>query len=184
MEIKEIRKYVEENIQPLCGYSGKEQLYRCSATLVDNTILPCVVIQDSKYRLRLALKRFEETRKDKKLHPSVGYESVVKSFVCFGNSLNYYEIKDLRPSIYAIPIERAREIGGETSMGWTEFDAVMDDGKEFSFGTTFETMFFDMPEGYTAERIEKITQAERSKAKGPSGVYREKPYFNCYLDDK
>jgi len=46
-------------------------------------------------------------------------------------------------------------MGGETSMGWTEFTAAMDDGKEFSFGTSFETMFFNMPEGYTADRIKK-----------------------------
>ncbi len=184
MKIEEIRKYIEENITPLPGYSGKEKLYRCSAVLIDGTFLACVVIQDSKYYLQLALKRFEETRKNKTLHPSMGYESIVKNFVCSGNRLNYFEIKELQPSIYAIPTERMREIGGETSMGWTEFNAIMDDGAEFSFGTTFETMFFDMPEGYTASSIKKIIPTERAKAKGPSGVHREKPYFNCYLDNK
>lgn len=181
MKIEEIKKYIEKNITPLPGYSSKEKLYCCSAVLTDGTFLPCVVIQDAKYYLQLALKRFEETRKNKKLHPSMGYESIVKNFVCSGNRLNYYEIKDLQPSIYAIPPERMRKIGGETSMGWTEFKAIMDDGAEFSFGTTFEIIFFDMPKGYTAERIKKIIPTERAKAKGSSEVYREKPYFSCYI---
>lgn len=184
MEIEEIRKYIKQNIKPLCGYSGKEKLYRCSTTLTDGTILPCVVIQEAKYHLRLALKRFEETSKDKKLHTSVGYKSIVRTFVCDGNKLNYDDIKELKESIHAIPIERMNEIGGETTMGWTEFNAIMDDGTEFSFGTPFETMFFDMPEGYTANRIKRIIPAERSKAKGANDVYREKPHFDCYLYDE
>lgn len=69
-------------------------------------------------------------------------------------------------------------------MGWTEFSAIMDDNMEFCFGTPFDTMFFDMPEGYTADRIKRIVPAERSKAKGANAVYREKPYFDCYLCDK
>ena len=184
MEVQEIRKYIKGNIQPLCGRLGKEELYRCSATLIDNTFLPCVVIQESEYRLQLALKRFEETRKNKKLHYSAGYESIVRHFVCSGNTVNYYEIKELKPSIYAIPIERMGEIGGETSMGWTEFIVFMDDGSDFCFGTTFEEIFFDMPEGYTADRIKKIIPAVRSEPRKHDKVFREKPFFDCYLDNE
>lgn len=99
MDIEEIRKYIRLNIQPLRGYSGKEELYRCSATLNDGIVLPCVVIQEAKYHLRLALRRFEETKKDKTLHSSMGYESIVRTFVCSGNKLNSYEIKELKESI-------------------------------------------------------------------------------------
>jgi len=67
-------------------------------------------------------------------------------------------------------------------MGWTEFYATMDDGKEFCFGTTFLTEFFCMPEGYTASNVVRITPAVRGEPRKYEKVYRERPFFECYVD--
>jgi hypothetical protein len=74
----------------------------------------------------------------------MGYRGVVKSFVTRGNAVNDYDLRELSLSRFAIPLARAREIGGETSMSWTEFYATMRTGREFRFGTTFLTELFDM----------------------------------------
>ena len=63
-------------------------------------------------------------------------------------------------------------------MSWTQFVAVMKDGREFSFGTTYSTEFFNMPDGYTAKDVAKILPHE---TRGDP-TYRERPFFNCYLD--
>ena len=65
-------------------------------------------------------------------------------------------------------------------MSWTEFAAVMDDGKEFFFATTYSREFFNMPEGYRARSIKKIIPHESRKATEP--IYRERPFFECFVD--
>ena len=83
-------------------------------------------------------------------------------------------------------------------MGWTGFVAKMKDGKCFSFGTVFDTEFFDMPESYSVEDIEEIINHSYTLQTGEikschdisvftndnkDFVYRERPYFECYLDN-
>jgi hypothetical protein len=75
------------------------------------------------------------------------------------------------------------EIIGETYMNWTQFTARMKDGREFQFGTTYSTEFFDMPDGYIAEDIVKIVPATRGSPRNfHEKVFREKPFFVCYID--
>ena len=179
LDEKEIIAYLKKNIKPVQSQEG--MVFRCSVTLRDGTFLPCIAFQESEPMVNLALKRFDETRTNKSLHKSVAYRAVVKSFVCSGGRVDFWEIRALLGlSPYAIPEERLREINGETSMGWTEFIGKMDDGKTFCFGTEFNIWFFEMPEGYTADRIKKITPAIRGQ-RSHDRVYREKPYFTCYL---
>lgn len=181
MEEKDILKWVRSNVKPISdGRSGDR--YRCAAFLNDGLYLPCVVISSSKVQIDLALRRFDETRNDANLHKPVGYRSIVKTFVTSGNILNHYDIKELVLSDYALPPPRLAEIKGETSMGWTEFYATMNDGKEFCFGTTFLVEFFCMPEGYTANNVDKITPAVRGKPRKYEQVYRERLFFECYID--
>ncbi len=85
--------------------------------------------------------------------------------------MNDYDIRELAPSPFAIPLARMREIKGETSMSWTAFTAAMSDGAEFRFGTTFLTEFFDMPPGYTATNIAKITPAAPTKVSSRATFY-------------
>jgi len=111
------------------------------------------------------------------------YQSIVRVFVTNGNRLNDYDIKELSPSPSAIPVARLGEIGGETSMGWTEFYATMRDGAEFRFGTTFLVEFFDLPDDYRVTDIERITSAVRGESPRQQRIYRERPFFTCYVDD-
>ena len=178
---EELLKKAKELIKPIHGRDGI--LYPISTTLTDGTILPCVVIQDSEPHLKLALRRFEKARNNSELHESMGYKSIVKNFVCSGNKINYYDICSIQPSPYALSEERLKEIKGETSMGWTEFTVRMHDGKEFLFGTSFDIFFFDMPQGYIAKNIKSIIPSEVGKPKfaGNGEVYREKPFFTCFI---
>ncbi|MCP3929440.1 MAG: hypothetical protein GY705_10105 [Bacteroidetes bacterium] len=182
MESKDILKWIKRNIKPIHDsiYGNR---YRCAAILNDGLYLPCVVISSSKAKVDLAFSRFDETRNDKKLHKSVGYRSIVESFVTGGNNLNHYDIKELFLSNFDIPLSRLAEINGETAMGWTEFYATMEDGKEFCFGTTFNIEFFSMPEGYKASSIVKIIPAVRGMPRKFKQVYRERPFFECYIEN-
>jgi hypothetical protein len=181
MNTKDIIKFIKKHIEPLPAYPPYGERYRVSATLTDGTHLPCVVIESASHIVDLALRRFEETRKSN--DPQMGYRAIVASFVTRGNTVNDYDVKELAQSSFAIPLARMQEIKGETSMSWTEFYAVMKDGTEFYFGTTFLTEFFDMPQGYSAIDIVKIIPAVRGERSRQEHVYREKPFFTCYVED-
>jgi hypothetical protein len=171
MDQSVIRKYAIDNVEPLPHpYYGPR--YRVSATLIDGLHLPCVIIGSEISRVRLAEKRFKDTDFD---------EGILTSFICSGNRINHYEIASLSPCPYAIPISHLKNIGGETSMGWTQFHVQMDDDMEFIFGTTFHGEFFSMPDGYTESRIQKIWPASRNNSEKPKLLFREKPFFECLI---
>ena len=49
------------------------------------------------------------------------YRAIVRNFVVTGSTLNDYDIPEkVAVSPFAIPLDRTREINGETSMSWTE----------------------------------------------------------------
>ena len=154
--------------------------YRIAGTMTDGTSLPCIVVESASLMIDLALRRFEQTKTSG--DPLMGYRAIVRRFVTQGNTVNDYDLRDLSISPYAIPLSRMREIEGETSMSWTEFYATMTDGKEFRFGTRYLTEFFDMPSGYSAASIVKIIPAVQGEQARREHIYREKPYFTCYVD--
>jgi hypothetical protein len=168
-----------EAIEDLYGGSA----YRCSATLTDGLHLPCVLVSSAERLVTLAKERFEETRTDgllpevkRRLGFGMQYDDIIKTFVAGGNCINSYDIANLEKSRFAIPVARMKEIKGETSMSWTQFSAVMKDGREFFFGTAYLTEFFSMPEGYTADDIAVI-----HAHKGGAPVLRERPFFTCFV---
>jgi len=71
-----------------------------------------------------------------------------------------------------------KQVRGETSMGWTQFTGIMSDGKEFPFGTSFHTEFFQMPEGYVANDMAQVHSHNRL----PGELLRERPFFVCYVE--
>jgi hypothetical protein len=178
MKEDEIIYWVRHNIEPIADLCGKNA-FRCAAYMKDGLYLPCVLFCEAQAWTNLALRRFDDLRKretSKNIPPD--YAMVVKSFVTSGNNVNLYDLDRVEASHFAIPVERQMEIRGETSMGWTAFAAIMDDGKEFSFGTGFLTEFFNMPDGYAPDRIKQIIP-HRNEVKP---VYREKPFFTCYVE--
>ena len=180
MRPEDIVAFVKKNVEPLPPSPPYGERFRVAATLNDGTHLPCVVVESASRTVDLAIKRFEETRKSS--DPYGGYRAIVRTFVTQGNTVNDYDLRELSLSPFAIPLARAQEIGGETSMSWTEFYATMQDGREFRFGTTFLTEFFDMPEGYAVADIKRITPAVRREKPKTERTYREKPFFTCFVD--
>ena len=183
MNVKEIVRFAKDRIPPI---GPNRNVYRCSAYLTDGTYLPCVALENPAERVELAMRRFDESR-SAKVGVGMDYRPIVTSFVAKGNKVNDYDLSRIELSPYAIPLERLQEIRGETSMSWTEFTAVMDDGKEFPFGTRFLMEFFEMPEGYSAQRIQRIIPHEIGKPRFRPGeaqvrVFRERPYFICYIE--
>jgi hypothetical protein len=173
------KQHCEERRDDIRGPS-----YRCSASLKDGLFLPCVVIASRDAQVRLALRRFDETRQDgeglsgrRRFGAGFDYARVVEVFVTGGNHLNNYDIASLGTSDFAIPAARLQEVHGETSMAWTQFTATMHDGKEFSFGTTFHFEFFSMPSGYAAQDIRHVESHKRLAGE----LFRERPFFNCFV---
>ena len=182
MEIDEVIHWVRTNVEPtpdLC----ERNAFRCSAYFKDGLYLPCVLVREANAQVRLAIERFEESRTSGitdplNLKPGF-YPSVVRSFIASGNRVDIWDIERVESSPFAIPADRMAEIKGETSMSWTAFAGVMDDGNEFSFGATWSRDFFNMPSGYTADRIKKIIPHRNET----QPVYREKPCFECLVED-
>lgn len=184
MDEKAIAAFAKSNCDQIRG-PANHPAYRCAAYLTDGVYLPCVLIASKPEWVKLALRRFDETATDqrrifgrRRFGHGFDYASIVEVFVAAGNRVNTYDISRLELSPYAIPYERLLDIKSETSMSWTQFVGVMRDGREFSFGTTFLTEFFDMPRGYTASDIAAIRPHERQDG----DLFRERPFFTCFID--
>src|SRR6185369_1983212 len=99
MRDDEIVTFARSNLELIGGSSPG---YRCAATLNDGLRLPCVLISDKSERAALALRRFEETRRDATLEESkqrwgkgMKYDDIVRNFVAVGNHVNAYDIASL-----------------------------------------------------------------------------------------
>ena len=197
MDISEFLKSGEEPL-PDSHYGDG---YRCSAYLKDGTLLPCVMIRKNEQYVDLACRRFEEEKKWRGVfrNKKNSYREIVKSFVTGGNTVNDYDIESVKKSRFAIPLSLLNKIEGETTMGWTGFVFEMDDGKLFSFGTSFHAALFNLPDGYTFENVKTVHNhsyvgklgdivsikrglSELNNDYDFSIVYRERPFFVCYVD--
>jgi hypothetical protein len=162
--------------------------FRCSATLGDGTHLPCVVVQDSEKQVDLAIRRFKETadspswRRGRRRSGS-GYRDIVRAFAAAGNRLNHYDIENLALSPHALPLHLLRQVEGETSMAWTQFQVEMRDGSTFNFGTAFLMEFFHLPDGYGIDDMLRVIPAPRGASRPAGHIYRERPFFTCFLDN-
>ncbi|WP_432670580.1 hypothetical protein [Flavobacterium sp. SM2513] len=201
MTIEEKIKFLKDNIEPL-----SDQIYgngyRASAYMTDGTFIPCVRFRNSKPITELAVKRFNDERKGKSIFSrdsGMGYKDIVKTFVASGNRINEYDIDRIEKSPCAFPKEILDQIQGETTMGWTGFCVKMTDGKIFGYGSSFLFDFFQMPNGYSANDIKEIINhsylskdGDLKEHKVPffdrpddydeRNIYRERQYFECYID--
>jgi len=180
MEQKEIIRWIRTEQEPVPDLCGRNA-YRSAAYLKDGVHLPCVLLREARAHTELALARFEESRKGGVADPrnlSDHYPNVVKHFVTEGNQVDLYDIARIEPSPYAIPFSLLSQMGDETSMGWTQFAVLLDEGTEVSFGTSYLNEFFDIPEGFSWDRVTKVVP-HRSRTKP---VYRERPFFTCFVD--
>jgi hypothetical protein len=201
-QTEDIIKFLKDNIEPLDA-NAYGLGYRASVYLTDGTFLPCVIFRNPKTTVNLAIRRFKEEQTGKSIFSrssGLGYYDIVKTFVTNGNCINDYDIDRVEKSKFALPLTIQRQIRGETTMGWTGFAAKMKDGKYFGFGTTFLFEFFQMPEGYSVDDIQEIINhsyvlktGELRSHKVPffenpedykdAIIHRERPYFDCYIDN-
>lgn len=184
MSAAEIASYLKAEIEPMEDkFYGNR--YRVAAYLIDGTYLPCVVFQSKERLVELALRRFSETNMDR---------SVVEIFVAGRSTIASYDVARVEPSPFAWPKTMLKQIHGETTMGWTAFVAVMNDGRRFSYGTQFHFEFFDVPDGYRFSDVKEIQSGmiylESDGVKpfsferqGLAKCLREKPFFSCYLGE-
>jgi len=197
---EEIIRFLKTAIQPLPD-SNLGDGYRASVTLTDGLYLPCVVFRNASKVVDLAIRRFKEEQSGKSIFSKssgIGYRDIVKTFVASGNCINYYDIAKVDRSDFTFPEQVLQQIQGETKMGWTGFVAKMKDGNQFAFGTSFLFAFFDMPKGYTPDDIVEIINHTYLDKDGNlksyhapevyedfdrNLVYRERPYFECYIDN-
>ena len=179
VEPKDIVKFLTENVEPVTDIYS-EKAYRAAAVLKDGTYLPCVMFRKTSDVVGLAMRRFDETR-GKKLHPSVNYESIVKTFMAGRNVIAPFHVDKVEKSPFALPAEFYRQIcaSGETSMSWHQFTAKMRDGKIFSFGSSCDLEFFELQQGSTMDDIVEVSPHKKT-----GGDYlKPKIFFDCLLDE-
>ncbi len=168
-----IIKYLKANIHPVTDVYSKSA-YRAAATLKDGTYLPCVVFRNKNDILDLAKKRFEE------LMNTEYKNAIIETFVVPGNRVAWYDLKSVDQSPFSLPGEFRDVIynAGETRMGYQSFQADMADGAKFFFSSTTHVEFFEVPNNYTLENIVTVYTHRISEAES----FREKPYFDCFID--
>jgi hypothetical protein len=183
----ELLRFLKERVQPM-EVSGFGTSFRAAVRLLDGVYLPCVLFAGRGRRIDLAVSRFKETSAQED-----NYRRVVSSFVASHSSVAEWEIREVEPSPFAWPVALLEQIHGETVMGWTAFVVRMKDGSFFNYGTSFSFEFFDLPQGYAYEDISEIQSGVtftqeggavpfRSSALKDLTVYRERPFFSCFLD--
>jgi hypothetical protein len=198
---KEIIEFLKSEVEPFDD-SVYGTSYRASVLLTDDTFLPCVIFRNPQRLIDLAIRRFDEERKGKGIFSKSsgpGYSNIVKTFVTRGNCINDYDILKVEKSNFVLPKTILDEIQGETTMGWTGFAIKMKDGKHFSFGTSYHFDFFSMPNGYSPNDMVEVinhsyTTKEGELRQHPASfldtpndydrtlIYRERPFFECYVD--
>ena len=174
--------------------------YRCAVTLKDGTYLPCVVAQSHQKLVDLAKRRIKEEMDGRgKIGGPDPYGLVVSTFVAKGNRINEYDVASAEPSRYAPPLALLDQIHGETTMAWTGWVFEMNDGKLFSYGSSFRMDFLHLPEGYGFDDVAKVHNHRFVSRDGSlaalnqggslpreydrSQVYRERVHFTCFIKD-
>jgi hypothetical protein len=173
--------------------------YRCSLTLKDGTFLPCAVLQSKDRLVDLAKRRIkEEMQGHGRLGGDDPYGQIISTFVAGGNRVNDYDVATASSSRFAIPLSLLSRIHGETTMGWTGWVFRMKDQRMFSYGTSFLTEFFQLPDGYDFSDVDEVINHSFVTADGtvanleqggylppgyrPQSVLRERAFFSCAVD--
>ena len=206
MKEKEILNFLKDFIEPIDdAIYGKG--FRASVTLKDGTFLPCVIFRGSEKIVNLAIRRFDEEQSGKSIFTkksnNLGYRKILKTFVTKGNRINVYDIANVQKSRFAIPVEIIQKIKGETAMSWTAFVIEFKNGEKLSFGTSWSFQFFDIPNEFNFENFTNVISGvylnkdnqiephksilslidDKERKERLKFIYREKPFFECFLDE-
>lgn len=168
-------------------------------TLKDGTFLPCAVIQSKDRLVELAKRRLKEELQGRgHLGGEDPYGQIVATFVAGGNRVNDFDVAAAAESRFAIPLKLLSQIHGETTMAWTGWVLRMKDRRAFSYGTTFLTEFFQLPDGYEFSDVDEVINHSFVDEAGvvtkfeqggllpnryrPDAVLRERQFFSCAVD--
>ncbi len=143
MDEQEIVSFLKQNITPIKDPLYGD-LYRCSVCLKSGLTIPNIIFWSGEQYSSLSQER------DK--NPRIG-EDLIKHLLISKNMISSKDISKVEESKNAIPLETLKKIKGESIPSWTGFVVKMNDGKLFNFGTTFSTLFFNFPEGYSGNDI-------------------------------
>lgn len=188
-------KEIIRKVEPLQDHTYGPQ-YRCSLTLKDGTFLPCAILHSRRRLIEFAKRRILEEMSDQERIVDDPFSHTLSVFVASGNRVNDHQVSSASESKYAIPPNLLSQIHSETSMGWTGWVFRMNDGKLFSYGSTFNFEFFELPENYSFADVAEVinhsfvdtTGAVRSLKNGEpenyvrSTVFRERVHFMCAVD--
>lgn len=163
MALNKIYPFVTEalsSIEPVIDASYGP-IYRCAATLEDGSVLPCVGLQSRSVIVNLARDRVTEVFEGRnKFVSDDPLRDILDSFVAGRSQISDYRIRSIAPSRFAVPQSLMRKIHGETTMSWTGWVFRMRDDRHFSYGSSFEMQFLDLPDGYDfADVVEVINHA-------------------------
>ncbi len=200
LQKEDIINFLKKNIEPLDDY-GDDLGYRAAVYLLDGTFLPCVLFRNSEKITANTLARVKEAMTRKSIfsrRQESNLDEILKSLTVFKNRLRYADIAKIERSQYAFPPSINKQIKGETSMLWTAFVARFYDGRCLSFATSWGNEFFDMPQGYFVDDIKEIINHSYVTKNGEivehhsfdrisrgnelEKIYRERPFFECFVD--
>jgi|SRR5579863_2329876 len=173
--------------------------YRCSLTLKDGTFLPCAVLQSKTRLVELAKRRIKEEMGGKgRIGGPDPYGQIVETFVSGFNRVAEYNVLSAAESKYAIPRSLLSQIHGETTMAWTGWVFRMSDGHLFSYGSSFNMEFFQLPDGYEFSDVVEVVNHSFVNSSGsivslqrgtmlpsehrPESVLRDRVFFICAVD--
>ena len=200
----ELQKYLEANVDRADPIYGPQ--CRCSVTLTDGLVLPCVILRQAAPTVDLALHRFDDEKHGKGVFgkSKKPYQQIVRHFVTSGSSIDDFYVQSVDPSPFALPSEVMSQIKGETMMGWTGWVFEMSDGSVFSYGSSFSFDFFELPDGYTFGDVAKVHNhsfvnsdgqvasihedragyLEKRGSDDLARTYQARPSFVCYVDSR
>jgi hypothetical protein len=144
--------------------------FRCSARLLDGTYLPCLVLREAAAEVEMVLSGWRASRLAEPPSSDEVYESNFKAIAVGGSRVSLEQIRELETSPYAISWDLLQTLPGEVDWHLLTFTGVMDDGARFLFHTSMTVAFFEMPEGYSAQRVRQVIPA----AGGIEHAYRER----------
>jgi hypothetical protein len=138
--------------------------------LRDGTYLPCVILREAAAEVEMTLSAWRGSRLAQPLATDEVYESFFKAMTVGGSRVSLEQIRTLETSPYAISWQLLNTLPGEVDWHLLTFTGVMDDGARFLFHTSMSVAFFEMPTGYSGQRLREVIPAKG----GIEHAYRER----------
>lgn len=194
----EIIRWLQEYGEPVEDTEGN-LMFAAAVWLRDDTYLPCVLFQNTHIQLerlrgipRSGMGLFTKRQR-------IEDSNLIRKFLQNDNRIYPEAIQRLERSLFAFPDVLRDQIEVRVNSGvlpsW--FSAKMKDGTYLGFETIYEAVFYDLPDGYSADDILEIQNNTFVSESGiPESVtaafaygektialYSPRIFFNCFLSE-